>query len=198
MISLIETPALVRMLQSSVTPPGRSLILTLKRSNRASEAKPRSRHRVNVVVSMLPPLTTKTSLMNQNDDCSSLSDIHKWAYFLPSNSSSFPESTAARAVAPPPSTTTIWIKLLYFYDFIKTQWIDKLFSCSARCKIANVIHSSFKTIVLSTSDLAVANALHPTVWTAKPSANVSSTVAWIGLPFSRASEKLGHLIDSTA
>lgn len=62
MISLIETPRRAKSLHNSRTPPGRSLSSTVNRKRRPSEAKPRSRQRPKVVVSILPPQIRMTTL----------------------------------------------------------------------------------------------------------------------------------------
>lgn len=72
-----------------------------------------------------------------------------------------------------------------------------LFSCSTKRKIANAIHSSLTTTILSINGRAVKNALYPTIGTAKPSAKVGSIVVCTGPLCSSAFEKLGHLSDST-
>nr|CAD7461624.1 unnamed protein product [Timema tahoe] len=55
MMSLIETPRDDNKRQSSAIPPGRSLTVTVNLSSLPSTAKPLSKHRPKMVVSMLPP-----------------------------------------------------------------------------------------------------------------------------------------------
>lgn len=60
--SLIETPTAASSAQSSAIPPGLSLTVMLKRRSLPSAAKPLSRHRPNIVVSIFPPHSNKTTL----------------------------------------------------------------------------------------------------------------------------------------
>nr|CAD7605699.1 unnamed protein product [Timema genevievae] len=54
-MSLIETPRDDNKRQSSAIPPGRSLTVTVNLRSLPSTAKPLSKHRPKMVVSMLPP-----------------------------------------------------------------------------------------------------------------------------------------------
>lgn len=62
MMSLIETPIEAISRHSSAMPPGRSLTVTENLRSRPSHAKPLSRHRPSIVVSMLPPHSGITTL----------------------------------------------------------------------------------------------------------------------------------------
>jgi hypothetical protein len=62
MMSLMDTPRLDTSLHSSVMPPGLSLTVTENLSRRPSTARPRSRQRPKIVVSMFPPQRGITTL----------------------------------------------------------------------------------------------------------------------------------------
>jgi hypothetical protein len=61
-MSFMETPKEASSLHSSAMPPGRSLTVTWNLTSRCSAARPRSKHRPRIVVSMLPPDSMHTTL----------------------------------------------------------------------------------------------------------------------------------------
>lgn len=61
-MSFIDTPIDDISLVSSDIPPGRSLTVTVNLSIRPRTAKPRSKQRPNIVESILPPQSNKTTL----------------------------------------------------------------------------------------------------------------------------------------
>lgn len=65
MMSLIDTPIEAISLHNSAIPPGLSLTVTLNLTRRCSAASPRSRHRPRIVVSMLPPDSMHTTLIEK-------------------------------------------------------------------------------------------------------------------------------------
>ena len=116
-------------------PPGLSLIVQENLTNLPSAAKPRSKHRPSIVVSIFPPQSGITTLkfffkksILQNFYNYQI-DLFWNLYFFPFNSGHNPAKTAATPEAPPPSTTA--------------------FSISTHLKMAMATHSSETVTILS-------------------------------------------------
>mmetsp|Transcript_18395 Transcript_18395/g.49810 ORF Transcript_18395/g.49810 Transcript_18395/m.49810 type:complete len:215 (+) Transcript_18395:287-931(+) len=149
-MSLTEAPSLARMCVSSAMPPGRSLTAIVSRTRRPSAARPRSMTRPSTLTSMLPPHSGTTTFLP----------------FMSWRSRGPPGSSAARPVAPPPSTT--------------------IFCVSTSRSTARATSFSSMTTTSSTHRRATANACEPTCGTASPSARVGSTDTATGRPASSA------------
>mmetsp|Transcript_16775 Transcript_16775/g.67690 ORF Transcript_16775/g.67690 Transcript_16775/m.67690 type:complete len:287 (+) Transcript_16775:209-1069(+) len=87
--SFTEAPASLRTVVRRWRPPERSETSATKRTSLSSAARPRSRTRPSVVVSMLPPQSGTTTLLPWT-----------WSWYCP------PGRIGASPAAPPPSTTT--------------------------------------------------------------------------------------------
>lgn len=92
-------------LVNSAMPPGLSLTVTSIFNNLPSAAKPLSKQRPSIVVSMLPPVNMHTILPEQEISRFKFFKYVFSTYFLPIYSSNFPDNTAATAAAAEPSTT---------------------------------------------------------------------------------------------
>ena len=142
----------------SASPPGRSLIVAANWTRRPSTASECSITRASTSGSMLPPQRSNTTR-------------------LPLSSGSSPESSAASAVAPAPSTTPCCI--------------------STSRRIASEMSSSLTITMRSTRVLANSKARPPTSGTARPSASVGSITIRVGFPVRNASAKLAARCGST-
>ena len=214
---MTDTPSSHSVLANSAIPPGLSETVTENFTRRPSAARPLSKHRPRIVVSIFPPHNGITTLEKFKHKFRNIKighartnymfnvylrfiDIALNIYFFPASSGTSPARTAATPDAPPPSTTAFSISTKRRMA-IAIHSSDTVTILSIRgARIYKKISTMLREIKINYTPLyknefsrfvpAVAKALHPTVGTVRPSARLGCVGAFTGVPALIASIKL--------